>query len=340
MYISVAMTTYNGARFLGAQLESLANQTRPPDELVIGDDGSTDMTLEIIEEFRKHSPFAVRVQRNETNLGYARNFLVTAQRCCGDWIAFCDQDDVWLPNKIAQTAFSIECTTDCCMILQNSWICDESLQVRNRKFPNFTKPGVYSRGKQFGFWVWPGFLKTIRADIMSLYSDEKLPRSWFQKDGELTHDKWTCIIANALGGIVVLDEPVALYRRHEAALTGRHDQKSLKERVAKSQSVPGDHYQFLSEVAGECADYLEDLATRSANLAWIEAFRENALLFRRLSEIQNLRWQLYSARSLGNRMEHLLKIAALSGYVGHPFLARGLRTALKDVSRVVAGARR
>lgn len=76
--ISVALATYNGARFLCSQLDSIAAQTRLPDELVIGDDGSADGTVEIIKEFAAVAPFPIRLTINEKNLGFGDDFLATA----------------------------------------------------------------------------------------------------------------------------------------------------------------------------------------------------------------------------------------------------------------------
>ncbi|MDO4584308.1 MAG: glycosyltransferase [Planctomycetia bacterium] len=98
--LSVAMCTYNGERFLQEQLDSLTRQERLPDELVVCDDGSTDKTWEILEKFAEHAPFPVRLYRNEKNLGYNQNFEQCALKCSGDVIFFCDQDDIWYPEKI------------------------------------------------------------------------------------------------------------------------------------------------------------------------------------------------------------------------------------------------
>ena len=102
--ISVAMCTYNGEKYLREQLESIALQTRLPAELVICDDRSTDSTSEIIRNFADSAPFPVRFNLNPVNLGGAtkgitKNFEQASRLCTGDLIAFCDQDDVWLPKK-------------------------------------------------------------------------------------------------------------------------------------------------------------------------------------------------------------------------------------------------
>ena len=101
MRVSIAMATYNGARFIGAQLASFAAQTLMPDELVITDDGSSDDTLAIVEAFAATVPFAVEVHRNPERLGYARNFEKALSLCSGDIIFLSDQDDVWNANKLA-----------------------------------------------------------------------------------------------------------------------------------------------------------------------------------------------------------------------------------------------
>ena len=98
--VSIALCTYNGERFLDAQLTSLAEQSHRPDEVVICDDDSSDGTLGIIQAFADTAPFKVRVFRNSQNLGYVKNFEKAVSLCQGDVIFMCDQDDVWHPEKI------------------------------------------------------------------------------------------------------------------------------------------------------------------------------------------------------------------------------------------------
>ena len=89
--VSVAMATFMGERHLEAQLESLADQTAAPYELVVCDDGSTDGTVARVEAFARRSRFPVRVEVNPSRLGFADNFRRAAARCRGDAIAFCEQ---------------------------------------------------------------------------------------------------------------------------------------------------------------------------------------------------------------------------------------------------------
>ena len=337
--ISIAIATYNGEKYISEQLQSLLEQSHLPFELVIGDDGSSDSTLDIIADFSSRSPFPVHVHQNKTNLGFARNFLATAKRCQGDWIAFCDQDDVWLPDKLAMTVDAISLTPHCCMVLQNAWLCDMALNSRGRKFPNKLKAGIHDHGRQYGFWVWPGLLQTVSKEMINLLSNEPLPRSWVPKEGELTHDQWTCLIADALGSTVILGNSAALYRRHDGTVTGNYNRRSLRDRIADAQKISGDHYAYLAEVATEYGGYMQGLAERTDNPVWASAFRDNARAFFHLSEIQQLRGRLYAANRFLERLTTCMQIARKGGYVGHPFHAMGLSSAIKDVERVVGGSR-
>ncbi len=100
--ISVVIASYNGEEFLTEQLDSIRNQTLPPDELIICDDRSTDCTVKIAEEYIKQHKLenSWKVFVNESNLGYADNFDNAAKKASGELVFFSDQDDVWDLDKI------------------------------------------------------------------------------------------------------------------------------------------------------------------------------------------------------------------------------------------------
>ncbi len=95
------MCTYNGEQYLLPQLKSILHQTQTPSELILCDDGSTDTTLDIAQTFAADAPFPVRIVQNATRLGSTKNFEQAIKLCTGDFIALCDQDDVWYPEKLA-----------------------------------------------------------------------------------------------------------------------------------------------------------------------------------------------------------------------------------------------
>src|SRR5580698_5355366 len=79
--VSIAMATYNGARYVGEQLESLARQTVLPTELVVTDDNSTDNTVDIVTAFATKAPFPVHIEKNPKRLGYRDNFMKAVSLC-------------------------------------------------------------------------------------------------------------------------------------------------------------------------------------------------------------------------------------------------------------------
>ena len=97
--VSVVMATYNGEKFIRQQIESILSQTYPVFEIIIQDDGSTDRTVEIAEEYAaKHS--CIRVVRNEKNQGWNLNFISAFRLAKGEYLAISDQDDIWYPQKL------------------------------------------------------------------------------------------------------------------------------------------------------------------------------------------------------------------------------------------------
>lgn len=108
MRVSIAVCTYNGEKYLSEQLQSIAAQTIQPYQLVVCDDGSTDRTVQILEDFAKTAPFQVCIFRNSATLGYTKNFEKAIALCDGDLIALSDQDDIWYPHKLESLCSILE----------------------------------------------------------------------------------------------------------------------------------------------------------------------------------------------------------------------------------------
>ena len=106
--ISVVVASYNGAEHIAEQLASIAGQSLTPLEIIVSDDGSTDGTVERVREFAARSPVPVALIENHHQLGYPENFLRAALRARGELIAFSDQDDVWLAEKLSRAAAAFE----------------------------------------------------------------------------------------------------------------------------------------------------------------------------------------------------------------------------------------
>ena len=99
--LSVAMTTYQGEKYLAEQLDSILRQSRLPDEIVIGDDASIDSTWEILVRFARSAKVPVRLLRSRQNVGLNRNIETVMRACRGEVLILADQDDVWATDKVA-----------------------------------------------------------------------------------------------------------------------------------------------------------------------------------------------------------------------------------------------
>lgn len=119
----IALCTFNGLSYLDEQLTSLLAQDRQPDRVVIYDDGSNDGTWEVIKEWAQRAPLSVSVHQQSERVGYVRNFEAAVQAMDTDLIFLCDQDDVWLPHKIALMAQAFEDQPDLLLCIpMPSWL--------------------------------------------------------------------------------------------------------------------------------------------------------------------------------------------------------------------------
>lgn len=133
--ISIAMCTYNGVAFLDQQLKSLTEQTSLPLEVIVCDDGSTDGTLQILKQFAESAPFPVVVRKNEHKLNFTGNFFQAASLCTGDYIAFCDQDDIWETCKLEVVQAHID-LTHADLYVHEGLVIDEHNESNGRIIPN------------------------------------------------------------------------------------------------------------------------------------------------------------------------------------------------------------
>lgn len=237
--ISVAMATYNGSKYLKEQLDSLASQDYLPFELVVCDDNSSDDTVAILKDFSRRAPFPVFIHKNSSNIGPIANFFQAISLCSGDWISFCDQDDVWLKHKIQDVAIAVYSNPSCICIFQYASLTNSSLNrySANYRFPRSNLCGIIRSNTLPLFFEWHGFLTSFNRSIISLLIRDKLPLNIYRSYGNQSHDQWVSFVSRILGNCVFLPRISAYYRRHSSAVTGLYSnlntkQSSLHERKA------------------------------------------------------------------------------------------------------------
>lgn len=332
------MATYNGAKYIREQLESIRQQTVQPFELVVCDDGSTDGTLDVVRAFADSCGFDVRINENEVNLGFSDNFLRCASLCRGDWIAFCDQDDFWLPEKLSKVSDAIRRAEagSIAVVCHSGLVADEDLKPTGVRVPDYQKRMRVRRQNNYGFICIPGFTITFRATILSEVDSSERPSDYFDRRAvPLSHDKWVPLLGNLFGDIIYLAEPLALYRRHGAALSGSYDAQTAKDLIAKSLKVGSDHYKFQSGVAAECASSLERIAQYTSDSERKIALVRGAERYRKLSRVCLLRERVYSSTRFTAKVANIVRLLGIGGYWGDRFVAYGMLSLAKDVYRAL-----
>ena len=205
--ISICLTTYNSERFLRPQLESILSQLRAGDEIVVSDDGSTDSTLSIVEEYREASAgIDIRVCRNEGEHGYTANFENALRQARGDIIFLSDHDDVWAPTKVER---SLKLLADADFLVHDATIIDENGRQTAPSFYALRHPRRTFLGNlvKFGYLgCCMAFRRCVLQRALPFPSNHRM----------CTHDNWLALVGMGYYRAVVSDERLIGYRRHSA----------------------------------------------------------------------------------------------------------------------------
>jgi hypothetical protein len=249
------MCTYNGERFLGQQLESIAAQSVLPFELVVCDDQSNDGTIALLEAFSKTAPFAVRIYQNPARLKSTHNFQQGIALARGQLIALCDQDDLWKPEKLErlvglmQDASLAGIFTDAELIDNEGRVLDGSLWDRGH-FPlkeeaEFQRDPIGVLLKQD---VATGATMIFRSAVRDLYHE--IPQQWVH-DGWLT---WMMVLhSDELGRVAPSRERWMSYRVHQGQQTGEEAARvgsrsePLAQRMEKARKLGHAHHRAAAD---------------------------------------------------------------------------------------------
>ena len=222
--VSIVVATYNGERFLAALLDSLLRQTYKNTEIIVVDDCSSDGTLAILDTYaRTHAQ--IKGVKNDRNLGYQKNFERGFVLARGDYIAPCDQDDIWLPTKVEVLVRRRE---DHGIVYCDSAFIDKAGAPLGQKMSewkvltDFDDPINFAVGGSV-----PGHAMLIKKSVVM----EALPFPT-----TISHDYWLGFVATFGGAMKFVDEPLVLYRRHDTNIFGALEKKD-KKRSKRAQRV-------------------------------------------------------------------------------------------------------
>jgi glycosyltransferase involved in cell wall biosynthesis len=259
--ISIALCTYNGARFLEAQLESFLAQSRLPDEVVACDDGSTDDTLAVLERFAKRAVFPVRIERNESRLGSTKNFEKAISLCTGELIATSDQDDVWLPEKLALSEAAFANDPSLGLFFTNAEVVDADLHTVGYSMWDAIDFGPLAQrqvraGRAFKVllrqWLVTGATMTFRAEFCPFILP--IPADWI-------HDGWIAVIIGGMAKVGLLDRSTVKYRQHPSQQIGGK-KLNWRELYALAREVGPPYFHLSYERFVLAQERLHAFATR------------------------------------------------------------------------------
>jgi len=213
--VSVVMCTYNGEKYLRDQLQSIVDQTRSPDEIIISDDGSSDSTLQIIEEFASFTggpkPLMWRVETRRTPLGVSENFASALTKARGEFIALADQDDVWEPDRLDKGLAQFN--DGVLLVHSDATLIDaygsptgtlmSALRLTSGERRNLLSGRALDALLRRN--VVTGATTMVRSSLIE--QALPIPEGW-------VHDEWLALLAAAQRGVVFQEDPLIRYRQH------------------------------------------------------------------------------------------------------------------------------
>jgi len=212
--ISVCMATYNGEKYISEQITSILPQLGEHDEVVVSDDGSSDRTVAIVNDFNDSR---IKVFNNNSERGYSRNFENAINRSSGDIIFLSDQDDVWVEGKVNKMLRQLESAP---MVMSDAIIVDENLAVVHESH-------FALRGVKKGFWI--NFLKTRYVGACMAFRREILKKALpFPKNQKLcAYDYWLTLISEFYYDVTLVEEGLIKYRRHSVNASTGGDKSNI-----------------------------------------------------------------------------------------------------------------
>lgn len=215
--IEILMAAYNGSAYIAEQIESIIAQTYPCWRLTISDDGSKDNTVEIIDSYAAKYPQKIRRISSGHAFGNAReHFFWLMQNCSAEYICFCDQDDVWKPNKLALFAEAMEELEKAgspelpLLVFSDLQVVDEQLRTLH---PSIMR--LQQQKAEIADYRELLFKNVVNGNAMMMNGSlAKLAGKCTSPSDTMMHDWWIAITAAKFGKTAFVDEATILYRQH------------------------------------------------------------------------------------------------------------------------------
>lgn len=306
-------------------------QTRHPAELVVVDDGSSDRTTDILESFARSAPFLVVNKRCEVRRGPHTRFREAAAACRAEYIAWCDQDDVWHPSKLESCMAIVESTSDVALVLHSGNIVAADGGRTGRRVPDFRRFQILEPLRSNPRYSSPGFAQVFRRDLLSLAEGLACLSSPTNPHG-IAHDELTHFLAFVCGRTVVLPDALVDWRRHGNNLSGFPRERHSRHSREGSSLI--DDYEAQKRTADERARFLA-LAADRESAPRADRLRRGAAYYQRQSDLWHARCRIHSVERQ-RRVAALADLALRGGYRSRSRGGLGPQSAVRDI-RAIAG---
>ncbi|MEZ5321583.1 MAG: glycosyltransferase [Microthrixaceae bacterium] len=330
--LSIVLCTYNGARWLTPMLQSISMQTRPPDEVVVQDDASSDDTTEVVREWARSCPFPVSIEVNDTTLGSTTNFETALRRCRGRSIALADQDDVWYPEKLARLSAELDDDPTLTLVFSDADLIDEAgepidgrlwgnrLISRALRHHSVVPQRLFARRA-----VTTGCTMMVRRRAVT--AALPFPEELTAEEAPMRHDRWLSMVAAAVGAAWALPEPLLSFRVHPSQETGVLSPGELTRRLGGNAAAV---------LRGEGSDHSAHLRGRARQLR-VAADRADLVGdFQGARTLRAVADGLDRRAALGEPEHASLRALVASFRAGdHDWDLLGVGAAVSDVVRVI-----
>lgn len=252
--ISIALCTYNGERFLKEQLESIINQTRQPDEIIICDDRSKDNSVNMAKSILTQWTGKWQIVINDKNLGFRKNFEKAMKLCQGDIIFLSDQDDVWDERKIEKMILAFD-DPDVILAFHDAYVVDEELHILHPSLWEIMKfdPEPF---KNDDFRIV--FLHNVMQGTACCFR-KKLCQIAMPFSDNAYHDEWLLLIALCSGKVMPVKEKFLKYRQAQNIVGGIPVSKvnKLKEWMVNANVTAKEHIEYIKGRKSLCDELLK-----------------------------------------------------------------------------------
>ena len=257
MKTSVALCTFNGEKYLRKQLDSILEQTVAVDEIVVCDDLSTDATLSILNQYKETFPNIFKIHANEKNLRSVKNFEKAISLCENEIVFLCDQDDMWIPEKVEVILNQFKISPELQVIATNAFIINDDEDMLNVS-TIYDIPSKTTKEMKEILFFHQNFCTGATMAVRKEFADDLMP---FPPENLFHHDEWIALKASLKNQLLFLNDRLIKYRIHQNQLVGGviFSEQDLQKRLDKIE-LPAEEmnskiiFSFLKKVKRKMLD--------------------------------------------------------------------------------------